>query len=65
MRIHEELNALENFAKNTKTVSEELYRLLQQNKLERKIQDANWRFGDMSIMCDEIVAQCEELKRIL
>ena len=65
MTIHTELFALQNFAKNTKTVSEELYRLLQQNKLEKKIQDANWRFGDMSIMCDEIVAQCEELRRIL
>jgi hypothetical protein len=65
MGIKDELSALQNFAKNTKVVSEELYRLLQQNKLERKIQDANWRFGDMSIMCDEIVEQCEELKRIL
>lgn len=57
MGIKDELNALQNFAKNTKVVSEELYRLLQQNKLEKKIQDANWRFGDMNIMCDEIAAQ--------
>jgi hypothetical protein len=55
----DELTGLMNFAKNTKVVTEELYNIVKMAKLEREIQDANWRFGDMSIMCDEIVEVCE------
>ena len=59
MERKDELTELMNFAKNTKVVTEELYNMLQTSKLEKAIQDANWRFGDMSIMCDEIVEICE------
>ena len=59
MERKDELTELMNFAKNTKVVTEELYNMLQTAKLEKTIGDANWRFGDMSIMCDEIVAVCE------
>jgi hypothetical protein len=60
MERTDELTELMNFAKNTKVVTEELYNMLKMAKLEKEIQDANWRFGDMSIMCDEIVEVCEK-----
>jgi hypothetical protein len=60
MEHKDELTGLMNFAKNTKVVTEELYNMLQTAKLEKAIGDANWRFGDMGIMCDEIVEVCEK-----
>lgn len=65
MERNDKCMGLLNFAKNTRVVTEELYNMLQTSKLEKTIGDANWRFGDMSIMCDEIAEQCSELMKIV
>ena len=59
MERKDELEGLKNFCKNTSVVVAELYIMLQQSGLEQKVQDANWRVGDIIIMCEEIVKLCD------
>jgi|WetSurSiteA1Bulk_404760.scaffolds.fasta_scaffold27181_3 hypothetical protein len=55
MERKDELEGLKNFCKNTKVVITELYTMVQNAGYEHKIEDCNWRFGDMSVMLDEII----------
>ena len=59
-----ELTALANFARNTKAVITVLESMMRDSGIEKRIQDANWRYGDMSIMCDEVVAACENEMKV-
>ena len=60
MERKEELEGLGNFCKNTKVVITELYNMIKTAGLEHRIEDCNWRFGDMSVMCDEIIKLVEK-----
>lgn len=52
----QELTELKNFAKNTQAVLAELEAMLKKHpNLYKRIGDCNWRIGDVSILCDEVI----------
>lgn len=52
----QEQTELKNFAKNTQAVLTELETMLKKHpNIYKRIDDCNWRIGDVSILCDEVV----------